>query len=63
MRNRRANTAALVLTIALAVPAFAAPRTINEGPIDRVIRVIKKIFTPATTMEQPIVPIPGTTIN
>jgi hypothetical protein len=58
MRTSR-TAAAIVLTIALAAPVFAAPRTINEGPIDRIVRTIKKIFAPVTTREQPIVPIPG----
>jgi hypothetical protein len=55
----RTRTAAIVLTVALALPLFAAPRHIDEGPIDRIVRIIKKVLAPVKALEQPIVPIPA----
>jgi hypothetical protein len=62
MRTSR-TIAAVVLTIALAAPALATRNrdTHDSGPLDRIVRIIKKVFAPVKTMEQPIIPIPTTT--
>jgi hypothetical protein len=53
MRSRSiALSLALVLTLSGAVPLIAGPRSRDEprwmDPIDRIIRVVKKIFTAGT---------------
>jgi hypothetical protein len=58
---RKSFTAALVLVVALTftVPASAAARSRdNEGPVTRVVRMVKKFFG-IQTQADPTVPIPA----
>ena len=53
-RERKAAVFALLLVVCLSVPSYAAPRDRkgpgDEGPIDRIVQLIKKITHPIVSI-------------